>query len=162
MHKEAKVIIGNVCFIFDTQDRRVLLLKRNRQPMKGMYTGVGGKAEWNEDVRLSCFREVKEETELEISKLTLRGIIKTIYQAGHSSWILFVFTAQAHNDQFGKCDEGTLEWVDRQDVASYPLIGFIKEIIPFVLDGNEFVEGTIFHDDEGNVIDKQIALRTVK
>jgi ADP-ribose pyrophosphatase YjhB (NUDIX family) len=126
--------------------------------MKDMYTGVGGKTEFQEDIRLSCAREVKEETGLEISELTLRGVVKTLFEEKNSSWILFIFVARALNDKFETCEEGTLEWVDKDEVPSCHLIPFIREIISFVLSEDLFVEGMIFHDFEGNVLNKTLTV----
>ena len=35
-----KVTIGNVCFIKDSENNKLLFLKRNRIPMQDLYTGV--------------------------------------------------------------------------------------------------------------------------
>ena len=51
-----------------------------------------------------------------------------------------------------------LEWVDKGDLASYDLIGFIREILPYVLSKNQFLEGTIYHDLQGNVINKTLTI----
>lgn len=158
MQTESKVAVGNVCFITDKYER-VLLLKRNRHPMKDLYTGVGGKTAFKEDIRTSCLREIKEETGLEVSKLTLKGVVKTVFEAGNSSWILFVFTAETNSSEFKECDEGTLEWVERELVGDRNLIGFIREIISIILNRDQFLEGTIFHDDQGNVINKTINIK---
>ncbi len=61
---EKKFTVGNVCFITDPNHGHVLLLERSREPLKGLWTGVGGKTAFDEDVKGSCLREVKEETGL--------------------------------------------------------------------------------------------------
>ena len=38
---DQKITIGNVCFLIDKEKNKVLLLERNAEPMKGMFTGVG-------------------------------------------------------------------------------------------------------------------------
>ena len=45
-----KVTIGTACFITDKSKNKILLLERSFDPMKGMYTGVGGKTEFDEDI----------------------------------------------------------------------------------------------------------------
>lgn len=152
MLKEVKITIGNVCFISDPLGKKILLLKRCRNPMKDLYTGVGGKTHPDEDIRSSCIREVKEETGLDVSHVELKGIIKTVLETHNSSWILFVYTAKAHSEAVQACEEGTLEWVDRDAISSVNLIGFIREIIPHILTTGNLIEGTIFHDAEGNVL----------
>ena len=151
-----KTIIGNVCFIKNEKGNKVLLLKRSREPMANMFTGVGGKTNFDEDINSSCIREVKEETGLNIKNVKLKGVLKTVLEGKDSSWILFVYTAETPNIKFADCTEGELQWVDLNKINSYQLIGFIKRILPSVLKEKEFVEGLIKHDIKGNVLEEKI------
>jgi 8-oxo-dGTP diphosphatase len=153
---EKKITIGNVCFIRDRKNNKILLLKRAREPMQNMYTGVGGKTGFDEDIYASCIREAKEETGLIISDVKLKGVIKTVLDGKDSSWILFVYLA----DKFGgtqiPCNEGELTWVPIDEIYSCNLIGFIRRTLPHVLDDAAFVEGTIKHDIKGEIIDEHL------
>ena len=161
MSKDPKVTIGNVCFIRNAESQ-LLLLKRSRNPMKDMYTGVGGKTHFNEDIHFSCLREVKEETDLILTELKLKAVMKTILEGTESSsWILFVYVGQTQTRDVKTCDEGTLEWIDISKLGSYHLIGFIREILPYVLSENQFLEGTIYHDLQGNVTNKILTVSFV-
>lgn len=91
-----KIVIGNVCFIVDRKNNKVLLLKRNREPMQTMYTGVGGKTLPEESPFDSCIREAKEETGLDISEVNLRGVVKTILDGGR----FFVDSFGSHGRRF--------------------------------------------------------------
>ena len=148
--------MGNVCFIVDGKNNKVLLIKRNREPMQAMYTGVGGKTLPEESPFDSCIREAKEETGLDISGVRLRGVIKTILDGDDSSWILWVYTAGGYRGEMAKCSEGELEWVDINSIDSYKLIGFIKKIMPYILDESSTFDGVIVHDAKGNVIKDSI------
>jgi len=156
---DKKVTIGNVCFIENPSTDSLLLLHRDREPMKGMYTGVGGKTRFEEDLHSSCLREVKEETGLDVDNLTLKGVVKTILDGKDSSWILFVYTAQTTSTELCDCDEGTLTWVPHNDLDSYTLIGFIEAIFEHILDKQSFFEATIVHDMTGKVLDKRLTLK---
>jgi len=151
-----KIVIGNVCFIVDKKNNRVLLLKRNREPMQSMYTGVGGKTLPKESPFDSCIREAKEETGLDVSEVNLRGVVKTILDGSGSSWILSVYTAGGFSGKMIECDEGELEWVDINSINSYKLIGFIRKIMPYILNKNVIFDGVIIHDIKGNVIKDSI------
>ncbi|MFA6376578.1 MAG: NUDIX domain-containing protein [Candidatus Paceibacterota bacterium] len=151
-----KITIGNVCFIKDNINNRVLLLKRNREPMQSMYTGVGGKTLPEESPFDSCVRETKEETGLDISEVNLRGVVKTILDGGDSSWILSVYTATGFGGGMIKCGEGDLEWIDISSINSYGLIGFVRKIMPYILDESVIFDGVIIHDIKGNVIKDSI------
>jgi len=148
--------IGNVCFIRDRKNGKVLLLRRNREPMRGLYTGVGGKTLADEGSFESCVREAKEETGLDISGVKLRGVVKTILDGSDSSWILSVYVADGFTGEMTACEEGDLEWVNTDKLDSYALIGFIKILMPLILDESVIFDGVIVHDANGNVVKESI------
>jgi len=157
MEKSAKkIVVGNVCFIIDKQNDKILLLKRSREPMQFMYTGVGGKTLLEESPFESCVREAKEETGLDVLEVNLRGVIKTILDGRDSSWILSIYTATGFSGEMTKCREGELEWVNISSISSYGLIGFIKKIMPYILDESIVFDGLIIHDIRGDIIKDSI------
>lgn len=152
LNMEKKVTIGTVCFLIDEAKDSVLLLERSREPMKSKYTGVGGKTHFEEDIKKSCIREIKEETGYEANELKLKGIVKTLLQGKDSSWILFVYTCSDFSGEETPCDEGELHWVKSADIYKTDLIGFIREILPTVLLEDGFIERCMLHDIHGNLI----------
>ncbi|MFA8435219.1 MAG: NUDIX domain-containing protein [Marinifilaceae bacterium] len=154
--KKGKLTIGTVCFLQDKENDRILFLNRSREPMKDMFTGVGGKTEFEEDINESCVREIKEETGLDACNLKLKGILKTILDGADSSWILFVYTSDDFSGKQIDCSEGELKWIHKDDIQNLNLIGFIREILPMVLSEDALIEGTIRHDGNGNVVEKNI------
>ena len=153
---KGKITIGTVCFLFDESNNKVLLLERSFEPMKDMFTGVGGKTNFEEDINQSCLREIKEETGLDARNLKLKGVIKTILEGHDSTWILFVYTSTDFNGEQIDCSEGKLKWVSVNEIYHVNLIGFIKEIMPFILNKNSKIEGTIKHDLKGKVLEEKI------
>lgn len=151
-----KITVGNVCFIKDVKNKKVLLLHRKYEPMQGLYAGVGGKTLFDEDIKTSCLREIKEETGLCVSEISLRGVVKTIWADEDSSWILFVYTADKFEGELCDCLEGKLEWVDYDKVHTYNLVGMLKNILPEILEKDGFVEGTIVHDSSGKVLKEKL------
>ena len=149
------ITIGTVCFIFDREREKVLLLERSRQPMKGLVTGVGGKTHFEEDINESCLREIKEETGFIARNLVLNGVIKTVTEARDSSWILFIYSTDNYSGIQQDCPEGRLFWCDINELHKQNIIGFIEEILPHVLEGG-MIEGTIIHNSEGMVLEKTI------
>jgi 8-oxo-dGTP diphosphatase len=148
-----KITVGTVCFILNKDNNKILLLKRAFEPMQNMVTGVGGKTHFNEDIKASCIREVKEETGFDVTDLKLHGVIKTLLNGYDSSWILSVYSTNNYSGNLIDCPEGELTWVDIDAVYDENLIGFIRDIMPAVLE-NRVIEGTIEHDIKGNVINK--------
>ena len=146
--------IGNVCFIFNEDKSKVLLLKRSNEPMKNLWTGVGGKTNFTEDIYKSALREIREETGLEVSDLQLKGVLKTLLYEKGSSWILFIYSCvvSINDDNRLFSNEGTLKWIETSKVYNYNLIGFIREILPQVISSDKLFEHTLIHDSAGNVI----------
>jgi len=154
---DKKITVGNVCFIRNEEKTEVLLLHRNREPMQGLWTGVGGKTAFEEDIHSSCLREIKEETGLDVFDLQLKGVIKTILPEFNSAWILFAYTATTSEPQsIIPCDEGALQWVKEEQVYEHNLVGFIRPILPYLLEEGAFVEGTFEHDRGGQVLSQTL------
>lgn len=151
-----KITIGTVCFMKNIENNQVLFLKRKNEPMQNLYTGVGGKTKPEEDVMESCIREIKEETGLDAKELKLKGIIKTILDENKSCWILYVYTCSNFSGSLIQCNEGDLKWFNQEKINQLQLIGFIKEIIGSVLKYETIIEGTIWHDMNGNVLQKEL------
>jgi len=139
-----KTTVGDVCFI--RKDGKVLLLRRSKEPMKGKWTGVGGKPEFFEEPLESCLREVKEETGLDI-KPELAGIITTINKARGSKWLLFVYVADSYRGDLKQSREGILEWVDEEKLHEKDM-AFIKVSLPYVLNRKRkgIITGKILHN----------------
>lgn len=110
-----------LCFITHGDD--ILLIKRSehRRVYPGMYNGVGGHIERDEDPQTGAIREMQEETGLDVQNVRFCGVIHV--DAGEAAGILvFVFTAEAASRDFAPCDEGTLEWVTRDEIDSLPVV----------------------------------------
>lgn len=139
-----KVTVGDVCFI--KKDRKVLLLRRDKEPMKGKWTGVGGKTKFFEEPLESCMREVKEETGLDIEP-KLAGVITTINKAKGSKWLLCVYIANGYDGELKQSREGILEWVNEDRLYEKDL-AFIRVSLPYILhkERKGTITGKIIHD----------------
>ncbi len=121
--------------------------------MKGLFTGVGGKATLYENGKQSCLREVEEETGIRLKKVTLKGVVKTILDGHNSAWILYIYYGVTPHKKVISCPEGELRWVNKTKVNSLPLIGFIREILEILNNSTKkIIDATITHDLEGNVL----------
>ena len=156
-----KIIVGTVCFIIDEISNKLLLLERSNEPMQGLWTGVGGKTHFSEGIYESCIREIYEETGLTVEKLQLRGVVKTILSGGDSSWILHIYVCREFSGSITPCSEGRLEWINIEEVYGLNLIGFLRGLMPIVLNNEAIVEGTIVHDTKGAVIKETIRYNAI-
>ena len=72
--KRFQVIPRNLIFLFDSEGR-ILLIKgtKDKERWAGVYNGIGGHMELNEDILDAAQRELHEETGIEDAKIYLCG-----------------------------------------------------------------------------------------
>lgn len=115
-----KKILATMCFI--DNGTSYLMLKRNKKENdihEGLTISVGGKMEAGETPEECVIREVKEETNLDIIKPRLRGIITFPNFDGENDWYTYVFTATNFSGQLTEnCPEGDLVWVEKNNIQN--------------------------------------------
>ena len=83
------------------------------------WLGVGGHFEDGESPEDCVLRETKEETGLTLLDPRLRGVITFV--SGADNEYMFLFTATKWQGTQTLCDEGTLEWIPKEKVATLPI-----------------------------------------
>ncbi|MBX3066747.1 MAG: NUDIX domain-containing protein [Anaerolineae bacterium] len=116
--------------IFITNGDHVLLLKRglHKRAFPGMYNGLGGHIERDEDPLTSARRELLEESNLSAADLRLRGVMH-IDAGGAQGISLFIFTGSSSSRDVIDTDEGTLEWISHSKVNDLPLADDIPMLL---------------------------------
>ncbi len=116
---------------FIRNDHDVLLMKRSEtaRVFPGRYNGLGGHIERDEDPYASALREIREETGLVLTQVTLRGI--SHIDAGSDVGImLFVFTGEAPSREVVPCSEGSLHWVPLGAISDLPVVEDLPIFLP--------------------------------
>ena len=115
------MINSTLCYI--EKDGQYLMLhriKKKNDLNHDKWIGVGGRFEKDESPDECLLREVREETGYILDRWQFRGVITFI----NDRWVteyMYLFTAdQYHGDRID-CDEGVLEWVDKDKVCELPL-----------------------------------------
>ncbi len=101
---------------------KYLMLHRDRDIADenyGKWIGVGGKFKDGESPEECAVREIREETGLSVQKLSYRGIVTFVN--GEYSELMHLFTCKEYSGTVGECDEGTLEWVNKNEILSLDL-----------------------------------------
>ena len=111
----------SLCYI--EKDGRYLMLHRTRKQNDenhDKWIGIGGKFEAGESPEDCMLREVREETGLSLGSWRFRGIITFVSDEWGTEY-MHLFTADSFTGALCPCDEGELEWVEKERIPSLPI-----------------------------------------
>lgn len=111
----------SLCYI--EREGSYLLLHRTKKvndENHDKWIGVGGKFEEGESPEECMLREVKEETGLSLTRWRYRGIVTFVSDEWGGEY-MHLFTADGFAGQLKSCDEGELEWVEKESLLSLPI-----------------------------------------
>jgi len=128
--------IAVLCYLYDKDDR-LLLLKRNKAPNANQYSPIGGKLEAvvGESPHACAVREIHEEAgiKLKMNEVRLSGMLAETAYEGETHWLMFLYEVTRAIDpseiESLEMDEGTLEWIAVEDVASIDIPETDKTIL---------------------------------
>lgn len=126
-----------LCYI--EQDGKYLMLhrvKKEHDINKDKWIGIGGKFEPGESPEDCLLREAKEETGLTVTSYRYRGIVTFV--SGTDTEYMHLFTADEFHGTLKTCDEGDLEWIEKERLLELTLwegdkvfLRLLDEDIPF-------------------------------
>ena len=110
--------LTTLCYI-EKDDKYLMLhrVKKEQDVNKDKWIGIGGHFEAGESPEECLLREVKEETGLMLTGFSFRGIV-TFSAIGWPTEYMCLYTADKFEGTLAECDEGTLEWVDKERLMS--------------------------------------------
>ncbi len=107
------IVTGTVLAIM--KNNRILLIKRNKEPFKGLWALPGGKIEYGEHIEECALRECKEETGLDGKFSGICGIVNEHVMERESvaaHFLLFVCRIEPEGTDYIEGREGELKWFD--------------------------------------------------
>ena len=110
--------LTTLCYI--EQDGKYLMLhriKKKNDVNQHKWIGVGGHFEEGESPEECLLREVREETGLTLLSWRFRGLI-TFQSQGWGTEYMCLYTADRYEGVPTACNEGTLEWVPKDEVLN--------------------------------------------
>jgi len=114
-------------------------VKKKNDINRDKWIGLGGKFEKDESPDECLLREVCEESGLTLKSFRMRGII-TFVNTECESECMFLFTADEFEGEPCECDEGVLEWVEKDRLGELSLwegdrifLRLLREDAPFFL-----------------------------
>lgn len=112
-------------------------IRKKNDPNHDKWIGVGGGIEAGETPEACLMREVREETGLTLTQYQKRGVIDFISDVCEDE-VMHLYTASAWQGEMIDCDEGILEWVDRDKVVDLPLWAGDRVFLRLLAEGAPF------------------------
>ncbi len=110
-----------LCYI--EKDGKYLMLhriKKENDINKDKWVGVGGKFEDKESPEECVIRETYEETGLTLTDFEYRGIVTFVSDEWETEY-MHLFVGKSFEGAVKECDEGVLEWVEKEKVKELAL-----------------------------------------
>lgn len=144
-----------LCYI--EKDGKYLMLhrvKKENDLNHDKWIGVGGKFEDKESPEECVVREAFEETGLVLTDFDYRGIVTFVSDEWETEY-MHLFVGKTFHGELKECDEGMLEWIEKEKVKELPLwegdklfLDLLTENVPFfsmklVYEGDTLVEAKL-------------------
>ena len=94
-------------------------VKKTVDENKDKWIGIGGKFEEGESPEDCVIREVSEETGLRLNSWRYRGIVTFVSDEWGTEY-MHLFTSDDFSGTPRECDEGVLEWIEKEHLLSLP------------------------------------------
>lgn len=114
------------------RDGKILLVRRAREPSKGIYTFPGGRVEFGESLTEALAREVREETGLVIEILGLTGFREALpgKTGGHGHFVILPFAARWVANEVALNDElDDAKWLVPGALSGLPITLGLEDTI---------------------------------
>ncbi len=99
--------------VYALRGTQVLLMRRNKEPNRGLWIAPGGKIELDESPRDAARREMVEETGLTLTDLAWRGFCTEVSPLPDWQWMLFIYVTRGFQGVMRPdLREGKLAWVE--------------------------------------------------
>lgn len=135
-----------LCYI--EQGGSYLMLHRvskKKDVNKDKWIGVGGHLEDGESPEECLLREVWEETGYTLTSWQYRGIVTFIYGEDTTEY-MSLYTADGFTGEPHPCDEGQLEWVDKEEVLCLNIWEGDKIFFRLLNEGRPFFSLKLVYD----------------
>lgn len=140
-----------LCYI--ERGNRYLMLhrvKKQNDENHDKWIGVGGHFEKGESPEECLLRETREETGLTLTDYALRGVI-TFVNGDHAAEYMFLFTATGFEGDMIECDEGALEWIDKEALYALPMWAGDRLFLKLIASPHPFFSLKLRYDNEALV-----------
>ena len=133
------MILSTLCYIENDREEYLMLhrVKKEGDANRDKWIGLGGKFEPGESPEECVVREIWEETGLKLTDYRYRGLVTFVSDRWETEY-MHLFTATGWTGEVKECDEGVLEWIHRDALASLPqwagdkiFLRLLRQEVPF-------------------------------
>ena len=103
----------NVILVYDKDENKILMCKREKEPYKGKFNLVGGKVELGEDELHAAYRELQEETGITDNDIKLKHVMNFQYEM--SDMELEVYAGKLNKNVDLVEEVNKLYWLDKTE-----------------------------------------------
>lgn len=103
----------NCIMVYNSDMSKLLFCKRTKDPYKGLYNLVGGKIDKNEDGFATAYRELKEETGIDQSKIKLNHMMDFTYY--NQNCYIEVYVGILNEEVVFHEEKHPLEWLSLEE-----------------------------------------------
>jgi 8-oxo-dGTP diphosphatase len=130
-------IVGVGAVILD--GRRVVLVRRGTEPLKGEWSLPGGVLELGETLQRGVAREVAEETGLQVEVLDVAGVFDRIFPDANGRpqfhYVLVDYVCRVNGGELRAAGDVTdARWVSEDELVDYRLTDSTERLIRQVLE----------------------------
>lgn len=103
----------NVILVYNKEENKILMCKREKEPYKGKFNLVGGKVKQGEDEVSAAYRELEEETGITKESIILSNVMSFEYKM--SNMELEFYAGRLQEDLQVVEEVNKLYWLDREE-----------------------------------------------
>ena len=103
----------NVIMVYNNEENKILMCKREKEPYKGKFNLVGGKVEKNENELHAAYRELQEETGITDKDITLTHIMNFQYKMQDMELEVYAGKLNKNVDLIEELNK--LYWIDKNE-----------------------------------------------
>ena len=127
-------------------------IRKEKDVNRDKWIGIGGKFEAGESPEDCILREAREETGLTLTDYRYRGIV-TFVMEGETEY-MHLFRATGFEGAIREdCDEGVLEWIEKQKLLSLPMWEGDKIFLRLLDEDRPFFSLKLIYNKDGTLLE---------
>ena len=113
---------STLCYLENERHEYLMLhrVKKENDANRDKWIGIGGKFEDGESPEECVLRETREETGLTLTDYRYRGLVTFVSDRWETEY-MHLFHSEDFSGTLRECDEGNLEWIEKEKLLSLPI-----------------------------------------